>query len=172
MLRRNPSLQSGHLQRRDPSSTRSGPQAEPWWGASLFTMEKAQSHLWSRGIWVWAAQDLSEGKKIFTLPAGSILMVPPKLPNIKAYEPLKWVPGPFQRIKWVFLSVPEVWPHSAYCSSSHRSGWEENTAGGWRLSCRQEEAVRILSHRRNRDKTGEFPKHPCWQKQACSSPNH
>lgn len=56
MLRRNPSLQSGHLQRQDPSSTRSGPQAEPWWGASLFTMEKAQSHLWSRGIWVWAAQ--------------------------------------------------------------------------------------------------------------------
>ena len=42
------------------------------------------------------------------LPAGSILVVPPKLPNIKAYEPLKWVPGPFQGIKWVCLSVPEV----------------------------------------------------------------
>ena len=61
------------------------------------------------------------------LPAGSILNVPPKLPNIRAYEPLKWVPGPFQRIKWVclcprslttlsvLLLQPQVWMEGECC---------------------------------------------------------
>lgn len=35
------------------------PRLTPWWGASLFTMERAQSHLWSRGIWGWVAQGRS-----------------------------------------------------------------------------------------------------------------
>ena len=59
MLQKNPSLQSGCLQGRDPSSTRSGSQADTLVRGLIVHNGEGSVPFVSRGIWGWAAQGRS-----------------------------------------------------------------------------------------------------------------